>query len=231
VFELQNMGLGSFGVTENRNGKLNIFSCILIPESTSNKTLATVLSKTNLFGYLKGLLLKDDKPSPVAGLKNYLEDTRLYYGFTIRKELTSEKLIAVKRGSFINSDLHQQADKMLSQLNGVILKNKLKIVSPLQLQYLSTTKDSVQVMLGLPVDKKVTPSNDIEYMTMPKGRILVGDYSGIYKDKEKLYDAIGRYMRDNYIHPIIRPFERFDNNKLPASDTTVVNMQLIVPYM
>jgi len=228
---LQNLGLGNFVVTQTQNNKLYNYSCILTPESTSNKTLATIISEIHLFGYISSFIIKDDKQPPIAGLKSYLEDTRLYYGFMIRKELTTEKLIAVKRGSFINSGLYQQTGKMLNQLKGYLLKNKLKIVSPLQLQYVTITKDSVQVMLGFPVDKKAATANDIEYMAMPKGKILVGYFNDYYKNKEKLYNAMRQYMRGNYIHPMIQPFERFDNNKLPAGDSSLVNMQLIVPYM
>jgi len=231
AFDLQNLGLGNFVVTQTQNNELYNYSYILTPEGTSNKTLATIVSKIHLFGYISSFIIKDDKQSPIAGLKSYLEDTRLYYGFMIRKELTTEKLIAVKRGSFINSGLYQQTGKMLNQLNGYILKNKLKMISPLQLQYVTITKDSVQVMLGFPVDKKAATVNDIEYMAMPKGKILVGYFNDYYKNKEKLYNAMRQYMRDNYIHPMIQPFERFDNNKLPAGDSSIVNMQLIVPYM
>jgi len=231
-FSLQNIGLGNFEITETRNGKVSNVSCILTPESTSNKTLATVISKINLFGYLSGSISNGhDKQSLIPELKAYMEDTRLYYGFSIRKELTQEKLIVVKKGTFLTSRLYQQSGEMLNQLNNVILKNKLKIVSPLQLQYVAATKDSLQIMMGFPVDKKATAAADITYMTMPKGKILVSYFNDVYKNREKLYNAMRQYMRDNYIRPMIQPFERFDNNKLPLSDSSRVNMQLIVPYM
>lgn len=228
---VQNKGVGNFTVTQTQNSRICNYTCVLTPESTSNNTLATVISKTSLFIYLKDLFSMDDKQPALAGLKNYMEDTRLYYGFTIRKELTPEKLIAVKKGSSTKSGLCQEEDKMLNELNGFILKNSLKVTSPLQIQYVVETKDSVQVMLGLPVNKKAVTTNGIEYMTMPKGKILVSYFNDVYKNREKLYNAMRQYMRDNYIRPMIQPFERFDNNKLPLSDSSRVNMQLIVPYM
>lgn len=231
AFNLQNLGLGNFTVSQTQYDKVYSFSFILTPENTGNKTIISLTAQTNLFYYLSGGEGISDRHMPMAGLKPYMESTRQYYGFVIRKELTPEKLIAVKRGSFLNAELYQQSDKMLNQLNDFVKKNQLKIVSPLQQQYVVSTKDSTQIMIGLPIDKKAAIANGIEYMTMPKGRILVGYYSGMYKDKEKLYSAMRQYMTDNYIHPIIQPFERFDNNKLPVSDITRVNMQLIVPYM
>lgn len=228
---LQNAGLGNFFITKTQNSKTSSFNCILSPENTTNKTAATVIFKTNIFGILLAAIANNGSQSPLAELKTYIENTRLYYGFTIKKELTSEKLIAVRKGAFLNTGLYQNANRMLDELKCFIANNNLKIIASLQMQYVTVKKDSTQIMLGLPVNKKIPVNNDVEYMTMPKGKILVGNFSGVYKNKEKIYDAMRRYMADNYVHAMIQPFERFDSNKLPASDTDVVNMQLVIPYM
>ncbi|MDO3645056.1 hypothetical protein [Mucilaginibacter sp. L3T2-6] len=231
VFNVIEMGLGNFAITEIRPDGVYNFNCALIPDNKTNKSVVTASTRTSLFRYLAGIVTKKDETPPLAGLKSYVEDTRQYYGFTIRKELTQKKLIAVERNAFLTRELYRQTDDMLSRLNHFIAKNRLEITSPLQMQYVSVAKDSTQLMLGFPVDKKPATINGGEYMTMPPGRILVGYFNDRYKNRGKLYNAMRQYMRDNYIHPIIQPFERFDNNKLPASDSSVVNMQLIVPYM
>lgn len=229
--DVQQMGLGNFAITQTQGDKAHSFNYALIPDSKTNKSLVTVNDKTNLFGCLAGLIIKSHDSPPLAGLKTFMEDTRQYYGFIIRKELTEKKLIAVERNTFLSAQLFRQAGEMLIRLNDFIKKNKLEITSPLQMQYVAVTKDSTQVMMGFPVNKVLSASHGVQFMTMPQSRILVGYFNDSYKNKEKLYNAMRQYMRDNFIHPMIQPFERFDNNKLPASDSSVVNMQLIVPYM
>jgi len=231
VINLQEMGLGNFAIIQTQGNNTSGFNCAFVPDNKTNKSRATVTRKTNLFGYLSGLIINSHRPSPIAGLKAFMEDTRQYYGFIIRRELTSKKLIAVQKRSLLSSELYRQTNGMLLRLNDFIVKNKLKITSPLQMQYVAVTKDSTQLMLGFPVDKKAAPANGVEYMTMPQGKILVGYFNDQYKNKGNLYNAVRQYMADNYMHPIIQPFERFDNNKVPLSDTSRINMQLIVPYM
>jgi len=231
MFGLQNIGLGNFIVSKTQNHGTYNFNCTLTPENTTNKTLALVIRKTNVFGWIAGFVTKTHSQSPIAGLKTYMEDAGQYYGFTIKKELTPEKLIAVKKGAFLNNVVLSNGETMLNQLNSFISKNNLEVVAHLQFQYVAVKKDSTQILLGFPVNKKIPTANEVSYMTMPKGRILVGYFNGPYKNREKLYYAMRQYMNDNYIRPLIQPFERFDNNKLPVSDSEPVNMQLVIPYM
>lgn len=231
MFGLQNTGLGYFIVSRTRDHTTYNYNVLLTPENTTNKTLGLITRKTNVFGWIKSFITNDVDQSSIAGLKKYMEDTRLYYGFLIKKERTPAKLIAVKKGTFVNSGLLRGGNTMLNQLNVFISKNNLNIVAHVQMQYVSIKKDSTQIMLGFPVDKKIIPANGFAFMTMPKGRILVGYFRDRYKNRDKLYDAMRQYMTDNYIRPLIQPFERFDNNKLPANDSEVVNMQLVIPYM
>jgi len=213
------------------NNKLN-YSFTIIPESRGLTTTITVTFKVNGLVCLMKIFKDDDlKNTGITSFKNYIEDVRLYYGFLIKREQTPGKMIAVKRSTLLKSDLYRQSSLMQAKLNDFVSQNSLKVVYPLQLQYVSHKGDSLQILMGLPVNKKVAVNNSIEYMNMPRSKILVGYFKGIYRDKEKLYDAMRMYMNDNYIHPMILPFERFENNKLPTSDTTLVEMQVMVPYM
>jgi hypothetical protein len=38
------------------------------------------------------------------------------------------------------------------------------------------------------------------------------------------------YMNDKSLKPILLPLEEFKNDKLPVSDTTIVDMDIISPY-
>lgn len=216
----------------NNNKEFN-YSYTVIPTSQGLATIIVVTFKMNVLTYLTTFFKDDDlKNSGINSFKNYMENTRLYYGFVIRKEQTPEKLIAVKRMTFLKNDLYLQCKLMQAKLKDFVSQNNLKVIYPLQLQYVSHIGDSVQIMMGLPVNKKVTiVNNNTGYMNMPRGKILVGYFKGIYKDKEKLYNAMRLYMNDNYIHPMILPFERFENNKLPESDSSMVDMRVIIPYM
>ncbi|MGZ3871339.1 MAG: hypothetical protein ACXVJD_00390 [Mucilaginibacter sp.] len=231
TFKVGRDGLGGFQIIKTKNGKDYNFNYILVPDDPENRTTVLTVIKTNIFGRIWSGLTGDTQQSPVTELKKYIEDTQLYYGFVIKKELSPEKLIAVLRGDFLKKDLYPQRNMMLSRLHRFASQNKLEQLYPLQLQYVSETNDSVQIMLGLPVNKKVAVSDHAAYMTMPRGKILIGYFNGPYKYKDRLYNAMRKYMNDNYIHPMIQPFERYKGDKLPSGQDSMTDMQVIIPYM
>ncbi|HEY4194826.1 MAG TPA: hypothetical protein VGM63_04780, partial [Mucilaginibacter sp.] len=167
--------------------------------------------------------------SPILDLKRYMENVNLYYGFTISKQKTPEKLLAVKQAGAIEKLKYEQSSIMLKELIAFINKNQLKIVYPLQYQVVPFKTDSLQILVGYPVDKQIKTPDGIHYMSMPGGNALVGLYKGRYGLRDKLYDAMHLYMQDNHINQLIKPYEKFPDNKLPGSDTAMVDMQVIVP--
>ena len=205
----------------------------VIPDSRGLTTTVAVTFSVTGLNYLIDFFNNDYlQNTGINSFKNYMEDVSLYYGFLIKKEQTPAKMVAVTRNIFFKSDLYRQRSLMQADLDNFVSKNNLNVVYPLQLQYVSSNGDSVQIMMGLPVNKKITLiNNNIEYMSMPRSKVLVGYFKGMYKDKGKLYKAMQLYMNDNFIHPMILPFERFKNNKLPGNDTSLVDMQLVIPYM
>lgn len=232
AISVENAGLNNFAIIKKEKDKEYHCNYLLVPQPKANKTVIIAIHKTNVIGYVWSALMHDDfNTSPIISLKNYMEDTQLYYGFMIKKELTSGKLLAVKKRSFLANDVYQQSNIMLSQLNNLVSEAHIKVVYPLQLQYVSRRNDSVEMLLGLPVNEKAAVSDHIEYMVLPKGKILVGYFKGVYKEREKLYAALKLYMNDNYIREMILPYERFSNDKLPNSDSTIVDMQIVIPYM
>jgi len=228
-FRVINGGLGSFIVEQNDGKK---YSYSLAPDERSGTTTVVISENISIWRYLlTSIMGYDINETPLGDLKTFMESPALYYGFNIQKKFTVEKLIVVEKSSLPRSGFYERSGQMLHSLNDFVTKNDLKITMPLQMQYVAEKPDSLQIMMGFPVDKKIAVSNAIEYMKMPKGKILVGYFNGVYKDRKQLYDAMHRYMSDNYIRPMILPFEVFGSNKLPDSDTAKVSMQLVIPYM
>jgi effector-binding domain-containing protein len=230
TFNVIKEGFGGFNVTRTNRDNTDISKCFIFQEAKTNKTIAVTTLKTTLGNYVCSIVFHSDQQTLLAGLKNYMEDPALYYGFVIKKELTPEKLLAVRKATILKQDLYRRGNMIQSALNDFAVHNDLKVLDHLQLQYVPQEGDSIQVMLGLPVNKKAAIGENIEYMNMPSGKILVGYFKGEYKDSKKLYTAMRRFMSDNYINPIILPFEKFPNDKLPGNDHDKVDMQVVIPY-
>jgi effector-binding domain-containing protein len=94
-------------------------------------------------------------------------------------------------------------------------------------QFLPKGKDSVEVNIGLFIDKEIKPDKVFSFVSMPKGGQLYAiKYKGRFDKRYKLYAAAKQYYADHSYHTIILPFETYLNNKLPASDTDHVNIQV-----
>jgi hypothetical protein len=230
--DLERIGIAEFLVAETRAGKKYYINYILLPETNTNRTTCVAKIKTNVFYCLWAIIKSGNNArSSLFELKNYLENSRLYYGFLIEKKRAPDNLIAVKKGKFLAADKYHQGMLLYNYLNQYIKVNKLKLNGALQLQCISARQDSVVLMIGLPINKKAPISNGIEYMNMPGGKILVGHFRGEYNNKEKIYSAMQQYIIDNYLHALILPFEKFRNNKIPDDGNAIVDMQVVIPYL
>lgn len=228
---LQKTGLGFFNINISRGNGVGSYDCIVFTDDKISTTNVVIRRRISLFKYLWSTLSNDKKESFIYSLKSYLEDTRRYYGFVIKTRVDHDKILIVKRLTSFNDSLCQNNRQVLKQLHAFTAGAKLDIKGPVQLQYTSSTNDSTEVMIGLPVNKKQVSATMYQFMETPRGKIVVGYFKGKYKQRQKLYDAMMLYLGDHYLHAQTKPFEKFVDNRLPINDESIVDLQLVIPYI
>ena len=232
VFNVKYDNSNNFSIHEVKNNKEFNYKYAIGPDSSANSAIVLVSFKTNLLGYWRAKYNgRGINQTAILHLKAFMESTKLYYGFSIERKQTTGKLILVKNEVVCKNNQFTEINKIVKELNDLVVKHQLQVVNAVQMQNTALAADSVRVMVGLPVNKKATVQGNVVYMNMPPGKILVGTFSGKYKDKQKIYDAMQSYIQDNYLHPLIQPYERFPDNKLPVSDNEIINMQVVIPYI
>ncbi|WP_428329385.1 hypothetical protein [Mucilaginibacter sp.] len=205
------------------------YSYTIIPDSIGLSTTIIVNFKSNIIKHFFTALKKSGlNKTGIRDFKHYMEDPKLYYGFNIREGFLDEKKIIVKRKTFLSKELFTQAFEMEQQLNSYILLKHLKQTGPLMVQYLNKQNDSVQMMVGMPVDAAIVSDNDFLYMKIPATKVLMADFKGKYFDRQKVYTAIGKYIQDKYFHVKIAPFEIFEG-KFPAQGSDMADFKLTYP--
>jgi effector-binding domain-containing protein len=228
---LRKKGLGAFDIKVARGYDVSSYYCYVTVSDTMGITKLDVARQVNVYKYLWLKITDTNQKSFIYSLKNYLEDTRQYYGYIINKQVTNEKLMIVKRERSINEDICPKNRAMLKDLLDVSVKKDLSITGPVQLQYVTSIKDSTEIMVGLPIAKKQGAISGVQYMPAPGGKVLVGYFKGKYKDRQKLYQAMSLYIADHYLHANTKPFEKFENNQLPSNEETIVSLKVIIPYI
>ena len=97
-------------------------------------------------------------------------------------------------------------------------------------QCIPKSGDSLQMLVGIPVNKAIPAGNGFLYMYMPPTRVLIADFKGKYREKKKVYTAMAKYVQDKFVTTKIAPFEVF-TNKLPATADDVVEFRLTYPIL
>jgi len=228
---IKKVWLNNLQVTETRDGKVSVFNYIIAPELKTNYTTIIIVYQQNTWAALYHIFFPDSvREGLIAQLKKHMENVNSFYGFDIQKKITSPDNFIVNKKKISKKEIYRCSNFMLRQLNNFVSVNKLVSISPFLLQYYDAGRDSVQLLIGLQVNKKTAKAGKLEYMNMHGSKVLTVNFNGRYLDRIKVYRAVQRYMTDNFFKTTISPFEEFSNGKLPASDTSIVNMQVIFPY-
>ncbi|HEY9000059.1 MAG TPA: hypothetical protein VIM89_01810 [Mucilaginibacter sp.] len=217
-----------FNVTDGWNSK-RTYTYTVVPQKDLKKTSVIVSDKTTLIGYLLSKL----KSKPLAythidDLKQFMETDSLLYGFKVfRNGVAGSYMLEIKR-KVLTKDQFTEASKMHATLQHYLETHGLKKTQPLIAQFLPTGTDSTQVNVGFYIDKETAvEKGDIIFARMPKGGPLYSvKYNGKFNQRSKAYIALRQYYTDHYYQSAILPFETYLDDRLPASDTDKVNIQV-----
>lgn len=220
----------AFVINDSWSGKTTDYSFVVAPVSDKflNKTTITVVKRASFFHYL----MQKISPVPfedthVYDLKNFMETDSLRYGFNIYKVgVPGAYLIEIKK-DILTKDKFAEGEKMLSQLQQFVTKHGVKQTQPLIAQFFTANKDSTHINVGLFIDKEVKSEGDVKFTRMPKGGPLYcARYKGDFNKRQKAYNSLQQYFADHLYQSAILPFETYLDNKLPASDTSQINIQV-----
>ncbi|MBV8391461.1 MAG: hypothetical protein JO080_16765 [Mucilaginibacter sp.] len=217
-----------FEIEDQWNGKSINYDYIIVPDKLPINTFVAVSKRTSAINYLIGKIRGapfDD--THINDLKKFMETDSLLYGYNIFKtKVPNDDLIEIKR-KVPSKDQFTAAADMQVVLQEYLKKHNIKKVQPLIAQFLPRGKDSTQVNVGFYIDRKVESEGEVFFAQMPKGGVLyAAKYKGSFNQRNKVYATLRQYFTDHSYQTAILPFESYLDDKLPASDTTRVNIQV-----
>ena len=221
----------SFKIEESDKNKLFEYSFTAFPDKSPDKTTFTVTQQIDVWrAVLNRIMGTLFLKTHVEDFKNYMESTVSYYGYNIIKSKVTDTEIIVLRQSCLTKNKFIKAISGLSSLRNYLNLNGLKETQPFIAQFLQKSKDSTQLNIGIPVNKKAFIKNPFDLMQMPEsGTLYIVKFKGKFNDREKAYAAVERYFGDRQITKLMLPFETYLDNKIPQSDTSEVNIQINFP--
>ncbi len=217
----------SFDITETGNNHYNYTVTSSLHDDTSR---VIVTAQRSL---LLDILAPSSGNTPAFqyadSLKKFIETPSAYYGFPLDTTGVTDTNVVTMHKKIPANKRAEELNKMHNAIRAYIQSNHLQIQQPPIAHLQPYGKDSIDVMTGIAVNKIAPPANNITCMQMPKGRMLVGYYSGPYSGLKNLYSAMNRYIKDKFMQKAASSFEKYIDNKVPESDSTQVSIKVYYP--
>ncbi|MGN6195108.1 MAG: hypothetical protein ACTHOB_09225 [Ginsengibacter sp.] len=168
--------------------------------------------------------------NPLEGLKNYLETPLEFYGYNIKMAQIRDPTIASLVMKIQQKEIFSKMQMARQQLIKYLENNHLQKSGVISVSYIPLQRDSIQLTVGIPVDKIAPADKNIQCLSLPaKGRVLVADYTGLFSGRNKIYQAMTKYLTDHTLSIPAESFERYLNDSLPTSDSSEIKMELNYP--
>ncbi len=223
---VKKQGSGTLSIVKTSGKKDFNYTLTAAPDTNQLNTLIIIGFRANMINYLIPSLRESSlQETGVYHFKNYMEDTKQFYGFDIKPGFVDEKKILVKSKTVPLDGIYAEAAAMQTDLHNFINLKHLKQEGPVMAQFIPKRGDSIQMMVGIPINEKIQAQNGFLYMYMPASKAIIACYEGKYQHKKELYSALGKYMLDKFQHPKIAPFEVY-TDRMPVDSNDVVSFKL-----
>lgn len=214
-------------------GKQQFFSFTAIIDSTDGSATEITLSYTcSLFRkwFIKSTLEKNAEKS-LENLKDYMTDTRRFYGFEIQKTtvedtafLFTKEVCTINERKAITKKIFENliayANAKNAGYNGTRLYYTIKEGNEL----------TIFASIGVTNLKETPESGEIEYKEMPFGKnLLVTTYQGPFMQAEKAYKALEAFKKDHDLTDMAIPFQKFMSDGYDFDDNQVVQLKVCYP--
>jgi effector-binding domain-containing protein len=217
-----------------KGNKKNQFLFSAVPD-TGNLTSCKVklIYKTTLWNKLLdgGGLIKNAEAS-LENLKNYMEDTRLFYGYEIKQSTVADTsflfkslIVPLAEKRTVTKQLFDELIAYAKAKNGEY--NGIRI-------FYSTPYGSDKIMLfasiGVSNEIITKPGEAMQYKRMPLGKnLLEATYQGPYKDVVSVYDALEAFKSDHSLTSMAIPYQKFLSDGYDFADDQIVQMKIYYP--
>ncbi len=230
-FYVQKLSPVSFEIKEINNKDTLFYNIYVLSTIFPKHTNVVTTTQVNLLNYLFSNHSKTRAFSTATRLKYFMENPTAYYGYTFKIEKTIDTVVVVKETISAKKDWRKKLSLVYKSLDSFIDRNCLKIMQPKIVSFKSVSNDSIKIRAGIPVNQVAPEMDNIKCLKMPKAHILVGQYKGAYDKRSSLSSAMEQYIQNNSLDIIAVPYEKFLNDSIPETDTSIVNIKMYYPIL
>jgi effector-binding domain-containing protein len=224
----------SFVVVQETKGSSTVYHEVFVKaDSNVNKTIVVWIDNFSLLTWLREEIFPvHHTEENLQHLKNYLEDPKQYYGFDIHVGKVIDTLLLSKLDVCLKTQRNQLMASLYQQIFDYAKACNITLPAntPRMANFVELGKDSLKILVGVPVNKKVPSAKGVTFLEMPTlGKAAIAHYSGDYKGIKKLYTAMSQYMFDNHLQQVAAPYERYLTDPRTSQDSLQMKIDLYCP--
>lgn len=218
----------SYRINELSGVSENNFAFTVFPsESSHSMTIFLIQKKPFITSLINS---KRSGENPLNGLKVYLEDSKQLYGFDIKMAEIRDPVIASTVFRIPQKNVFNKIREGDTILKHYIFQKSLIKTGNISISYIPLNGDSLLLTVGIPVNGSADSIKDVKCLSLPvKGRVLVGNYTGKFSYREKIYTAMSKYLTDHRLSIPAESFERYLNDSIPVNDSSEIKIELDYP--
>ncbi len=192
----------------------------------------SLIYKTTLFKkwFLKSGLERNAEQS-LENLKNYMLDTKLFYGYQIDRVTVEDTSFLFLKKTVPLAEKRKEIVRIFDRLINFADQNNAGY-NGTRILYPLINGDEITLFSGIGVTRMIEPGNgeEIQYKRMPYGKnLLVASYQGAFGDVTQAYSALEIYKKDHNLLSMAIPYQKILSDGYDFADDQVVQMKVYYP--
>lgn len=228
-------GLSSlFKITEGDHSKEVLFTTSGNDTDTSHTI--TLSYENNLWNeWFGNNNIISNAEKSLLGLKDYIEDTKRVYGYTIGLTLVTDTTFLFAQQVVANSNKKEALKKLYDALIEYA-KEKNAGYNGAKILYLAAAgKDSIHLYTSIGITSNIENiplSGAFALRRMPyQKKLIIADYEGAFGKLNELFTAMEQYRTDNSMTSMAIPFIKFSDNSINFDDNEIIKVKGFFPVL
>lgn len=175
--------------------------------------------------------LESNAEKSLENLKDYMTDTRRFYGFEIERTTVEDTAFLFTKETCPVSERKAVTKKMFEKLLAYAT-SKNAGYNGNRIYYTLKSGNELTIFASIGVNNMVetSASGDIEYKRMPFGKnLLVTTYQGSFMQTDKAYNALEEFKKDHNLLTMAIPYQKFLSDGYDFDDDQVVQLKIYSP--
>jgi effector-binding domain-containing protein len=170
--------------------------------------------------YRNAVVIKERMSRTLNQLKSFLSKTENVYAIPIERTIVSDTILIATRAYFKDQPSTDEIYGLINQLRKYISQQGAKETGYPMMHTQQQDSAGVQIMVAIPVNKRLPDAGKFFFRKMVKGYILVAVVEGGNASIQRAFTEMENYMVDNQKQKIAIDFESLVTDRQAEKDTT-----------